>query len=131
MAYDFQIAALTVYCEASGEPQPARIAVAAVMLNRLRLGYEKTLAAVCLKRKQFSEWNDDPRNNANLLRGARLDDGDRILLDCEAAVRSAYSGLDPTSGATHYHDTSVTPAWTKDATRTAQIGNLVFWKNVK
>lgn len=131
MAFDRQIAAITCYCEASSETHEARVAVIASMFNRLKSGkYESTIAANCLKRKWFSEWNADVINNANLLRAAHVPDIDPMMVDCLKAYDEAAAGADPSLGATHYHDESVVPEWTLGATKTRQIGKLVFWKNV-
>ena len=40
----------------------------------------------------------------------------------------AHTEKDVTNGATHYHNTSVSPWWTKDMIVTAHIGNHIFLK---
>lgn len=136
MAYSIQIGAATIFCEASGEPTEVKLGVAWVLVNRAVDGrWGRTISEVCLDRKQFSEWNDDSGNNANLKRMARAGDADAVLMECEEALRTAlHSGneTDPTQGATHYHDTSIAPPdWTEGAVRTVQLGKLVFYKGVK
>ena len=130
---DGVIAAMTVYCEASGEPQEGRIAVAATFFNRLKSGrFGKSVAAICLARYQYSEWNDDKLDNANLLRAATVDNHDSVMADCAEAFNAAASGMDPSLGATHYYaDTMQTPpAWAAQGTFTVQIGHHRFYKNV-
>jgi N-acetylmuramoyl-L-alanine amidase len=135
MAFDRTFGTATVYCEASDQAQDCQLGVAYSELNRLRTGrFGSTMAEICLKRKQYSEWNGDPVNNANLLRVAAISDSDPVLLQCAAMYDAAESGglADPTDGATHYYDTSIAPpTWTVGATKTVQLGRLVFWKNVK
>ncbi len=133
MAFDRQIGTLVVFCEASGEPYQAQVGVAATQFNRVRAGrWQPSIAGVCLQRAQFSEFNDDRLDNANLLRGANTPDGDKIMLQCGMAWDEAERGADPTGGATHYHDTSIPPpSWTVGAIETCQLGRLVFWKGVK
>lgn len=133
MAYDKAIAVITVAAEASNQSHPARQGVAASIFNRLADGrFGTTIAAICLKRFQYSEWNGDASDNANLERVAKLPDGDPVILDCAVAYDEAAAGKDPTGGATHYHDTSIAPPnWTQGATRTCQIGALIFYTNVK
>ena len=136
MAYDKQIAAITTYCEASNQQQETRRCVMHTFFNRMRLNparYGRTVAAVCLKRYQYSEWNADAVDNANLERGANAPDGDPIMLECAALFDEAESGgIDPTGGATHYYDTSIAPpAWTIGAVRTNQSGSIIFYKDVK
>lgn len=135
MAFDLQIAALTVFCEASGETSEARRGVAYVMMNRLRSHrFGRTLASVCLHRYQFSEWNDDKGDNANLLRGAEANDSDPVMRDCVEGVQSAMlSGDDPTMGALFYHDDSIAgpPADWGTVEKTVQIGRLIFYREAQ
>src|SRR5260221_260957 len=108
MAFDRQIAALTIYCEASGEPHEGKVAVAATLFNRLKTGrFGKTIAAVCLRRYQYSEWNDDKANNANLIRGAETPEANPVMADCLAAYDEALAGADPSLGAMHYYAASI------------------------
>lgn len=135
MAFDLAIASMTVFCEASGQSPEARRAVVWVIFNRLASGrFGRSIAEICLKRFQFSEWNGDAGNNGNLLRVARALDGDPVLLDCMAAYHEVAGRQtpDPTGGATHYHDTSIAPPlWTLGATETARIDEFVFYKGVQ
>ena len=134
MAYDQQIGTITVYCEASGESAQAQLGVAWSFVNRLATGrYGASVAEICLRRMQYSEWNADAGDNANLLRAARCSEDDPVLVACAQALGGALTGEapDPTGGATHYHDTSISPpAWALRATKTCQIGRLVFYKDV-
>lgn len=132
MAFDREIAALTIYCEASGEPPEGRIAVAATLFNRLHARrFGATIAAVCLARYQYSEWLDDKADNANLLRAAGVADSDPVLQDCLEAFDIAAGGKDPTGGATHYYAVSIPPpAWAATGEFTIQIGHHRFYKNV-
>lgn len=114
---DEVIGTVTIYAEASGESQEARLGVAYTLLNRARTPhkYGATIAEVALRRFQFSSWNDDRGDNANLLRATTLPDTDLDLLACHAALLTALGNTapDPTGGATHYHDTSIFPPfWT-------------------
>lgn len=133
MAFDTQIAAITIYCEASNGTQAEREAIAHVILNRIKAGrWGKTAAAVCLKRYQFSEWNGDQLDNANLMRAAEAADDDATLRACAAAFVWAKNIDDPTNGATHYHDKSIAPpAWTVGATMTLETAKFKFYAGVK
>lgn len=132
MAFDRYIAAFTIFCEASGEPHEGKVAVAATLFNRLRAGrFGRSITAICLKRYQYSEWNDDSANNANLTRAATTADDDPVMLDCLRAFDEAAAGTDPTLGATHYvADYIPPPAWTKTGTFTVQIGKHRFFEGV-
>lgn len=132
MAYDKPIAVITIACEASGEPHDAKVAVGATILNRVASGrFQHSVAAVCLKRMQFSEWNADTGDNANLERVALMADDDPAILDCAQAWDEAVSGSDPSNGATHFIADSIPkPVWAINATLTAKIGRLNFYNNV-
>jgi len=135
MAFDREIATITIYSEASGEDHTTRLGVAYTILNRLgRFG--STVSEVCLKRLQFSGWNADPLDNANLLRAARCPDDDEAMRDCGIAFDQAkYQSVpDPTHSATHYYDVSMAnnpPSWALGAIRTVQLGRLIFFRGVR
>ena len=134
MAFDREISAMTAFCEASSLSPAARRGVIHSQFNRLRDGrFGPTVAAICLKRYQYSEWLSDRADNNNLLRAAECKDDDPIMGDCLEAYDEALAGYpDPTDGATHYHDISISPpAWTAGATKTCQIDSLIFYKNVR
>lgn len=135
MAFDRAIGAITLYCEASSEPPEAKLGVAWTFVNRRADGrFGASIAEVCLRRCQYSEWNGDRLDNENLLRAAKAKDTDSVMMEClsiyDEALSDAFS--DPTCGATHYHDTSVDPpSWTVGAIETARLGKFVFYKGVK
>lgn len=134
MAYaDETIAVITIACEAENQPHNAKVGVAATILNRLRDGrWGKSAAAVCLQRLQFSEWNDDRPDNANLVRVAVKPADDPVIVDCLAAWHEALVGADPTNGATHFYaDDIPAPNWTVGATQSARIGAINFFSNVR
>lgn len=107
--------------------------VSHVLNNRLNLNvFGVTLADVCVRAAQFSCWNTNDPNRAQM---ARLRDDDPVLQQCKDSLSAAISGLspDPTFGATHYYDKRMMnpPTWRLGATQTAEIGNHLFWKDVK
>lgn len=131
MAFDREIASMTIFCEASGVSQQERIAVAYVLHNRVG-EWQPTISGVCLQRMQFSEWNADVVNNRNLLRAANISEHDQIMLQCTAAYNYALDNpnLDPTKGATHYHDKSISPpAWTQNMTKTLETQSFIFYRD--
>lgn len=137
MAFCSQIGALTIFCEASGEPDEGKAAVAWTFINRMQLNpkrYGRTVAAVCLKRYQYSEWNDDAGDNANLLRGAEASDDEPVMQDCLSIMGGVLNGsiADPTGGATHYFaDYIAAPPWAEGATLCCKIGHHSFYKDVQ
>lgn len=134
MACDAAIAALTIYCEASSASQAEREAIAHVIRNRVAdRRFPKTAAAVCLQRMQFSEWNADAADNRNLMRAALTPDSDPVFRACGMAWAFATStDIDPTFGATHYHDKTIAPpAWTEGARVTLNTDKFIFYAGVK
>jgi spore germination cell wall hydrolase CwlJ-like protein len=129
MAYDTELATMTVYMEASGEGPEGMLAVAFVLVNRKNRTYGHTLATVCLEPLQFSCWNtSDP----NRIRMAQLNDLDPTLGEAEHAVTTAINGSepDPTHGAVNYYATSMRtpPDWAKRMTFTVELGKHRFYK---
>lgn len=134
MAFDRPIAAITCYCEASNASPDERRAVMHTFFNRIADGrFGKTVASVCLKRYQFSEWNDDKGDNANLERAASASDHDPIILECLADFDAILAGSPDTTGAaTHYHDKSISPPnWTVGATVSLETKKFIFYRGVK
>lgn len=133
MAFDRQISALTIFCEASSASQYERICVAHTILNRVHSGrFQPTAAGVCLKRYQYSEWNADAADNANLERGANTPDNDPVMIACGQAYDLASQQGDPTHNATHYHDKSIAPpSWTIGAEMTLETDKFFFYSNVR
>lgn len=134
---DLDILARTVFGEARGEPWLGRVAVAYVVLNRVRRpswwsrwvdGFTSdTVAAVCRKKAQFSCWNPgDPNRRA--IEQATVEDP--VFLECLTAASVALAGLvpDPTDGADHYHTLTVSPPWSRGVTPVARIGQHLFYK---
>jgi hypothetical protein len=134
MAGDKVIASITTYCEASSATQFERRCVMHTHFNRLRHGgFGQTISEVCLKRKQYSEWNADPVNNANLLRGARVADDAPIMAQCYQLFDAVKIGdLDPTNGATHYTDKTIDPPYwaAPPAIKTLETRKFRFYKHV-
>lgn len=132
MAYNQEIATATIAMEASGEGAAGELAVAFVLINRVKDGrWGNNLTAVCWAPEQFSGWNTfDP----NRKRIAKMDNADPILVAANQALSKAQMGFpDPTLGATHYYsvDMPQTPAWAATGHFLIQIGKHRFYDKVK
>ncbi|MBR7158352.1 MAG: cell wall hydrolase [Alphaproteobacteria bacterium] len=130
------ILARTVYGEARGEGLLGMEAVASVVINRVRFARQRggfwwgaTVKDVCLRPKQFSCWNSDDANSELI---TKVDASDKIFALCRRIARRAVCGvlLDPTRGATHYHNRKCSPLWARKAIPCAEIGNHVFYDKV-
>jgi spore germination cell wall hydrolase CwlJ-like protein len=132
MAFDKPFVTVTIACEASNQPHSARVGVAETILNRSKdPRYGRSPAAECLRRFQFSEWNGDAIDNANVERVLRMSDSDPVIVDCAAAWDEAVAGSNLTGGATHFFSDGIPePVWAQDATFTAKLGALNFFRNV-
>lgn len=104
------VLALTVFAEASGEPELGQVAVAWVVKHRAAR-WRQTIQLVCLAPRQFSCWWGTDPNSARLyqraeavLLGASPGLQDPAWLSCAAACHRALIGTapDPTGGALYY-----------------------------
>ena len=124
--------AKTVWGEARGEDKEGRIAVASVSLNRKnKQGWMgKTIKDVCLKKWQFSCWNEnDP--NLEKIKNLKLEDLTEFLDIAYGVVSGMYE--DPTSGSTHYYAKSMKspPKWAEGKEPVLDHGGHLFFNDVK
>ena len=110
---DLIIATLTVIMEAAGEPRRGKLAVAYVLMNRVKAG--RSMTDVILDPWDFSCWNTDSPTRMNLDKA-----DDALFAECLSCVLAATHGLepDPTNGAYFYMNKAVVmatagklPAW--------------------
>lgn len=131
MNQDIEAVARTLYGEARGEGYQGMVAVANVIMNRVKLQswYGLTPYEVCHKLWQFSCWNkDDP----NLKIIEDVTPADPIFKECLNIAYQAVEGTleDITGGAVNYFSRSMKepPAWAEGQTPTAAIGHQLFYK---
>lgn len=131
------VLARTLWGEARAEPVRAIEAVAAVVINRVRLAQARgghwwgdSVQTVCLKPFQFACWSKDGTGRAD---PRRVTVEDPVFATCLRTARRAAAGLlpDPTGGATHYHRAGVHPVWAAGRSPSAEIGGLVFYPMVE
>ena len=110
-ASDDMLLAALIQCEAGNQPYEGKLAVGAVVMNRVRSGgYPNTISGVIYASGQFT-----PAGNGKVAK--RLEAG--IQDSCIQAAREAIAGASNVGGATHFrragnHDGLI-------------IGNHVFW----
>lgn len=128
--------ARTIYGEARGEPRLGKIAVAQVVLNRLKIAKSKgsywwgsDVIAVCRKPWQFSCWNDKDANREKI---ETISLSNRVFASCYKIAELVIGGKvdDPSCGATHYHALSCHPAWAKGLKPCAIVGNHYFYRDI-
>jgi N-acetylmuramoyl-L-alanine amidase len=109
-----------IYFESRGEPLSGQLAVADVILNRIRSGrFAKSICSVVTQPSQFS-----------FVRGGRVPD----VADCAyyrtaiAVARVAMAGAweSPAADALFFHARRVSPGWHR--IQIAAIGNQVFYR---
>lgn len=94
---EVDLLAALIYCEANIEPYEAKLAVGAVVMNRLERGtYGSTLADVIYQPEQFTPACDGKVNDA-LINGKATE-------SCYQAAREALAGVDNTNGAIYFND---------------------------
>lgn len=128
---------LTVWGEARGEPIEGKIAVAAVMRNRLVAGYRgaKSYVDVCTAHAQFSAWTDEAAQmqaEQDVLSGdpSLEHHADPVLRLCWEIARATIAGLlpDPTHGSNHYYAVSIpAPFWASGVSPLASLGAHRFF----
>lgn len=119
----------TVLGEASNQPFEGKLAVAAVIRNRVKTGrWGNNTRQVVLARSQFEPWS---RRRRYL---ARLGPGSPGWDEAARAVDAASAGADPTGGATHFANASTVRArgnrsalgWMSRLRNRLQIGSHTF-----
>ena len=112
---DHRLLARLVHAEARGEPYKGKVAVAAVVLNRVRSAqFPNTITGVIYQKGAFSCINDGQINLSP--------DNDAIR-----AARDAMNGWDPTGGCLYFYNPKGTSdKWIRTRTVKTVIGNHKF-----
>ncbi len=129
-ASELKCLATAIYFEARGEPQEGQLAVAQVVLNRLKNpAYPNTVCGVVYQNKnrrhrcQFSFACDG--------RSDRITDARSWATAQELAKRAVEEQTDTfisaVGSSTHYHATYVHPRWARRMTETDKIGRHIFY----
>ena len=112
---DHRLLAKLVYAEARGEPYKGQVAVAAVVLNRVRsASFPNTISGVIYQRNAFTCVNNGSINNAP-------------DSSCIRAALDALNGWDPTGGCLYYYNAKTAQdKWIFSRTVQTVIGNHSF-----
>lgn len=109
---DTTLLAAIIQCEAGSECYEGKVAVGAVVLNRMRSSrYPNSISGVIYQRGQFG-----PARNGSL---ARVLSNGNISSSCRQAAADALAGSDPTGGKLNFHRANGAPGLV--------IGNHVFF----
>ena len=114
---DLYLMARAVYGEARGEPYQGKVAVAAVILNRVRnKDFPNTVSGVIYQPWAFTAVNDGQIN---------MGTND----ECIRACQDAMNGWDPTYGCIYYYNPkTATNQWIRNRPIVTTIGKHVFCK---
>ena len=122
---DDTLAALTIYLEARGESFAGKLAVAAVIRNRMNHKYHSdgTVKGTVLRPKQFEPWisrNPD---------GMRFDPTNRKMQESLLAWKLVQDGRNIVDGAVLFYNPQLvkTPRWAQVNRKVAKIGNHEFF----
>jgi len=128
--------ATNIYHEAKNQPMVGQIAVAQVVMNRVKDSrYPNTICdvvkqgltykngKVVLGKCQFSWYCDGKKDDVNM-----KSEKWRNSLRYASMVITNRITLDVTEGATHYHATYVRPAWARTKTKTVRINRHIFYR---
>jgi|GEM_PF-474723 len=119
----FECLASAVYFESRGEPLAGQLAVAEVILNRVKSGrFRATICDVVKQPSQFS-----------FVRRGAIPEAPRHSAAWSRAVAIAHIALNDLHDVTgdnslFFHATYVNPAWGRPARRIARIGNHIFYR---
>lgn len=117
-ASDIDLLARLITAEAQGESFSAKVAVGAVVLNRVKSGIFPNSIKNVIYQIDSGHYQFTPVLNGWINKPAE-----------EEAVTAAYAALDgndPTNGALYYFDTSITNKWLLSKPVVTQLGNLKF-----
>ena len=120
-----QLAALTIYLEARGESFAGKLAVAAVIRNRMKAKYQSdgTVKGTVLKRLQFQPWNHAKPEEA------RFRISHSRMRDSLLAWRMVQDGRNVVQGALLFYNPRLvkTPFWATVSHKVASIGGHEFF----
>ncbi len=122
---DDTLAALTIYLEARGESFAGKLAVAAVIRNRMTHKYHSdgTVKGTVLRAKQFEPWMG--RNPEEV----EFDQTNRIMQESLLAWRLVQDGRKVVDGAVLFYNPQLvkTPRWAQFNRKVAKIGGHEFF----
>jgi len=117
-ASELDLLARLVRAEAENQPYNAKVAVAAVVVNRVKsTEFANTISGVIYE-KLGGYYQFTPVENGWINRPATQ--------DCIQAAKDALYGADPSNGALFYFDDSATNKWLWSKPIKARIGNMVY-----
>lgn len=115
---EFDLLARLIHAEAASEPYPGKVAVGAVVLNRIRSSIFPNSITAVIYQANNGIYQFSPVYNGSINRPAGA--------DSLRAAQEALSGADPTGGALFFFSSWVTDKHLRSRTVSKVIGNLTF-----
>ena len=126
---DWQCLSEALYFEARGETVKGQFAVAEVIMNRVKSArFPTTVCGVINQgtgKKYQCQFTYTCDGHAETIREPKA--FERVAKVAKLTLDGGMPEL--TSGATHYHTTAVSPAWSRTYRRTARIGMHLFYRH--
>ena len=136
-----QCLAVNMYHEARNQGTAGRLAVSAVVMNRVNdRRFPNSVCEVVLQSQMKKSWKTGlPVPIKNKCQFSWYCDGKsdevkdkksykKILDFARLMMHNDIRFVDITDGATHYHADYVSPSWAKTKTRTTEIGDHIFYR---
>lgn len=115
---ELDLLARLITAEAQAEPYEAKVAVGAVVMNRVKSGEFPNSISKVIYQKINGYDQFTPVVNGWINKPAQA--------DCIKAAKEAMNGSDPSGGALFYYDNKSTNPWMLEKPVSTQIGNMIF-----
>ncbi|WP_312093312.1 cell wall hydrolase [Aminipila sp.] len=115
---DLELLARLITAEAQGEPYEAKVAVGAVVLNRVESGLWASTINDVIYQKTNGYYQFTPVENGWINKPAQQ--------ESIKAAQEAMNGSDPTNGAQFYYDDKTTNTWILSKPVSVQIGHMIY-----
>ncbi|MDD4436798.1 MAG: cell wall hydrolase, partial [Tissierellia bacterium] len=117
-AEELDLMARLIMAETEGQPYEAKVAVGAVVMNRVKSGlFAPTISGV-INQNINGYYQFTPVENGWIKRAANE--------ECIKAAKEALSGVDNTNGALFYYDDSTTNQWILSKPVAVQYGRMIY-----
>lgn len=121
---DLACMAIAIYHEARDQPEPGRLAVASVIMNRKAAArFPETICGVVKQKAQFSFYNSDTGLAPKI-----LEDDAWLQSIKDAALAMTQDPLRGLGGADHYHALYVDPNWSQSMNVVGTIAQHRFYR---
>lgn len=117
-AEELDLLARLIMAETEGQPYEAKVAVGAVVMNRVKSGLFKPTISGVINERINGYYQFTPVENGWIKRAANE--------ECIQAAKEALSGVDNTNGALFYYDDSATNEWILSKPVSVQYGRMIY-----